>query len=294
MADEIEGELPEEAIAEDIEAGAEEVSQEEPSEAQEGDDPNNPGEDSDDFVELLIGDKAEKLSKAEIAQRMMLHADYTRKTQAVAEEKRVWEAQVGEARQAIAKELTDLKGWLEFKAAHTDPEPDFAAIAQEKGPAAAYQAELAWRKNQGQRDQARAIYDQIRQQEASQVQARFEAEVRREFPEWSDPIKARNDVTALYDVAQTYGYSRDEVLQTQDVRTLKALRDLAAYRSLQSKKPEIAAKVAQVQKQTPVRAAPDNASSLDRKIKELERQHKAAPSYETAAAISALRRQRTG
>ena len=283
MADEIEGGLPEEATVEEIEVGAEEVSQEEPAEAQEGDDPNNPGEDSDDFVELLIGDKAEKLSKAEIAQRMMLHGDYTRKTQALAEEKRGWETQVNEARQAIASELTELKSWLEFKAVHADPVPDFAALAAEKGPAAAYQAELQWRKEQGQREQAKTILEQIRHQETARVQASFEADVRREFPQWSDPVKANAELPALYDAARHYGFSRDEVLGTQDVRTLKILSDLARLRALDAKKPGIAAKVAEVQKQTPVRSAP--ASADGRKAADARKAFEKNPTIESAARL---------
>ena len=290
MLEEPEGGIPEEQPADVIEQTeiiAEPESQDDPEEAGEGDQ-SDPGADSEDLVEILLGDKTETLSKAEIAKRMMLHADYTRKTQEIAENVRQaasrehqWDADVALTRQAIASNLDQMKGWAEFFHANQPVAPDFVAMAKEKGPGVAYQAELAWRETQGKLDQARAMYDGIVTQQNETSKAEFVASIRRDFPEWRDQAVQTAETDAIHAVALAYGFSPNDVVATQDVRVLKALRDLARLTATQAKRPEIARKVADVMKTTPVRAAPANGDA--RRAQEGRRAFEKNPTADNAA-----------
>ena len=285
MLDETEGELPEEAIADDVEQGESDVdteSQDDP-EATEEADQSDPGEDSDDLVEILLGDKAEKLSKAEIAKRMMLHGDYTRKTQEAAEKGRQWEADVALTRQALASEISGLQEWLQFYQANQAPTPDFVAMAKEKGPGAAYQAELEWRGEQAKIDQAKAIHQDIQRQEFDRNQEAFARDLRRDFPEWNtDPVAMKGDIDAIYKVAADYGFAQGDIETTQDIRVLKVLRDAAKYRAMQDQKPGIARKIAAVMKTSPAKAAPEAGSSEARRAQEARRAFEQHPTAASA------------
>ena len=284
MLDENEGELPEEAIADDVEQIEDDVDtqSEDDADATEEADQDTLGEDPDNLVEILVGDKAEKLSKAEIAKRMMLHADYTRKTQEAAEKGRQWDADVALSRQAIASEISGLQEWLEFYQANQQAAPDFIAIAREKGPGAAYQAELEWKGEQVKIDQAKAIHQQIQRQEFDRNQEAFARDVRRDFPEWTDPVVMKGDIDAIYKVAADYGFAQGDIETTQDIKVLKVLRDAAKYRAMQDQKPEIARRVASVMKTSPAKAAPAQGSSEARRAQAAREAFRASPTIANA------------
>ena len=292
MADETNGELPEEAISGDddqdivAEEGAEEVSQEE-AEPQEGEE-TDPGEESEPAYTVTIDGEERQLSKSEIEKGLMLHKAFTQKTQALAEERRQWESAVAQAREALQREVEPLKGWLEFYQAQQAQEPDWDTMS----PAEEVLARRQWNKEAAKREQARTIYQQIQQQEMARQQEQFVAALYTEFPTWQDKTVMMREVGEIYTAAGHYGLTQDDVNQMMDPRAFKVLKDAAAYRALQGKKTEVQARVTEAPKKPPIRGQKSMATGLDQRIRDLEKKHRASPSFDTAAQISALRRQK--
>jgi hypothetical protein len=91
-------------VASEVEAT--EVEQEEPSlEAEAANDGNEPDSQADEpeFEELEVDGKLYKVPK-EIAPHVMKNADYTQKTQALAEQRRQWEENLAQERETIQRE----------------------------------------------------------------------------------------------------------------------------------------------------------------------------------------------
>ncbi len=129
-------------------------------------------------IEVEIDGQARRLTAAEVRDGILMRADYTRKTQDLADQRRAFEAE----RQQVD---TYLRQQLERLDQLEDPEPDWDTLYDED-PLGAPRIERDWRARQSQRHQAlqhRALHqEQARQQHLSQ-QAALLPEL---IPEWSD------------------------------------------------------------------------------------------------------------
>lgn len=204
----------------------------------EQDDEGDPEEEPSIELELSDG-KKRKLTASEVAEGVMLKADYTRKTMALADERR----QVEAAQSEIAGRMKQLEEALQVWAVPTEQEPNWAQLAAQMPPQEFNKARVQWEQRQRQAQAAREQFQALR---AEQFQEQRRAEQERLFeavPEWRDPAKFKAAATQIIDTGNKYGFSQEELAGVIDHRMLLVLRDAAAYRALQEGKPAVAKKV---------------------------------------------------
>jgi len=185
-------------------------------------------------------------------------ADYTRKTQAIAEARKQAEAEAyaaREERQRYAQTLEALDAQLRNL---QPPEIDWDRLYQENPVEWVRQREIqrtrqeqtAWVQSQ------RAALMQKQQQE-EQVQAEQTLEVERAklfeaLPEWRDVEKARAEKAKIVEYATgKLGFSVEEISDIYDARAVLALRKAMLFDELMSKRDQMRPKI--IQKAKPMR-----------------------------------------
>jgi hypothetical protein len=306
------GDEPKEAEAE-VEAKIEAPEEAEPDEAEEtdqsedeeGDEEEATSEDDEEAEEEPV-DEPQKLtvkvdgeevevSVDELKAGYSRQADYTRKTMALANERKQLEQ--------VQQELDGMRGqysavlevWKQQldTAIGDDNSPEVQALRQ-SNPAeyAARVAESHQRRDRlaaiVQEQQRLAQEDAMRDQEG--LKAIFKEEghlLMRALPEWQKPEAAKADREQMYSYAadlytlpdgQKVGFSPEELASVTDHRVLYALRDAARYRALQSRSKNVQQqpKRAAVKTATPG-AAKSKVSSksrnMDRDMKRFRQTH---------------------
>jgi len=227
----------------------------EPVEAQadEGPDEDSPEEAAADTVEAEDADEGqpEEAEAAEStpddesqaeddAEGKLRWADYTRKSQELAEIRRKTEAEAA----AIAAERQRLATLLQEYAVTPQQEPDWEALAQTYDAKDILMAKARWDKDQTKRQKAREEFTALQKREREATAAAEWDKLTSAVPEWRDPERFRADFTSLVQAASQYGITRDELDANLDHRVFLALKDAAAYRALQAKKTTVEKKVA--------------------------------------------------
>jgi hypothetical protein len=226
----------------------------------------------DKFVVKVNGEELE-VTKDELLRGYQREADYTRKTQKLAEERRMVESefqQVRAEREQYATVLVQLQQKLQEMA---PAEPDWERLEAEDPIEYARQWTHHQRKAQQlaavQQEQARL--DQLRQEESRksvQELLKKEAEaVREKIPEWKSPEKAKADGKALLEYGQSLGFSENELGEITDSRALLALYKAWQFDQMMSKKPQLQQKI----KKAPKMAAPGSANATSQKSSEINR-----------------------
>lgn len=180
-------------------------------------------------------------------------ADYTRKTQRLAEERKAFDADA-QAVRSERERYADLLEQLEHAVTQSQPqEPDWAAL-RAKDPAE-FAAQFA--EHQAAKEKMRAVQEErarVAQQEAAEQQVTraqaLQAEQDRLFaavPEWQDPDAAKKERADLLSYGQEAGFTQAELENVVDHRAVLMLRKAMLYDRLQSGK----AAVQQKAKKTP-------------------------------------------
>jgi hypothetical protein len=186
-------------------------------------------------------------------------ADYTRKTQAIAEARKQAEAEAAlarEERQRYAQTLEALDASLKQL---QPPEIDWDRLYQENPVEWVRQREIARSR------QEQAAWVQAQKQalvEKQQTEERIEAEKTLEsersklleaLPEWRDADKARAEKAKIVSYAtEKLGFSVDEVSDIYDARAVVALRKAMLFDELMSKRDQMRPKI--MQKAKPMKA----------------------------------------
>ena len=170
--------------------------------------------------------------------------DYTRKTQALAEQRKSVEAEQEQARQERAYYAQMLQV-LQQQLAQTNTEPDWDSLYQENPTEWVRQREL-WRDRQ---DKARAVEaEQARlaamqeQENGKARQAKLAEEAQKlieAIPDWKDAKRAGEERTKLVETARKVGFTDEELGSIVDHRALVVLRKAALYDELMGKKSQI-------------------------------------------------------
>lgn len=257
---------PEEA-KDDAEATAEEADEEESSSAEQAAD-----EDSDE-VATEDEDQAEEQAKTSIefdgktleipkgtppelveaVQKLGndLKADYTRKTQAVAEEKKVIESakqrtmadfqQLQQSQQALAQMAQALIGAEpDLSLAQTDPH----SYLVQKG---LYEQRVnQFRALMQQNDQLQQHQQQELQAKQAEFQQEQAAQLLKAMPELQQPEKFQAFRAKAIDAGSKYGFTPEEVAGVTDHRMALVLRDLAKFHAQQKQVGEVKTKLQNV------------------------------------------------
>jgi len=210
----------------------------------------------------------------ELIKSYQLGTDYTKKSQAVAEERKAVEAE----RQAVqeAKALRDQYAQrLEMLETMLQPqETENLDYLKETDPIgyAVKVAEMAQREKQ--LAQVQAERQRIAQQQEQDRQMQMQSLVREEMqkltaaiPEFADPAKGetiRNDIRAF---GKQLGFSDQELAAVYDSRAVLTLYKAMQYDKLMASKPEVTKKVSQA----PKAIKPGVAQSRDTNVEELKK-----------------------
>ena len=193
----------------------------------------------------------------ELMQGYQLGADYTKKTQELAENRKAVEA---EARAIIeAKQVRDtyaqrLQAIEQFLTSGQDSSEDLAAM-KENDPIgyAVKVAELTEKKEQ--LAQVRAEQQRIAQQQQAEQQQEMDKFVQQEatklsqvLPEFSDPTKGEQIRNEIRNYGKSVGFTDNELSQVYDSRHVLMLHKAMMYDKLQKSKPAVNKKVAQAPK----------------------------------------------
>lgn len=258
-SDEVESAEPQdetEEPSEDVESEEEEGEEEEPI--------------NDKFVVKVDGKELE-VSKDELLRGYQREADYTRKTQKLAEERRMVESEFQQVR-GEREQYAQILGQLQQKLQEFEPvEPDWNELEANDPIEYARQ----WTTHQRRVQQQAAIQQEqqrlntARQEELrKQMQSVLVSETARlkdAIPEWKSADVAKTEGKALIEYGQKLGFSEQELGSITDSRALVALRKAWKYDDMMSKRPELQAKI----KKAPRMIAPGSTGSVSSKTGEL-------------------------
>jgi hypothetical protein len=233
--DDVAGLLGDEIEDEEIEASGEEE--------QEGDDLQSDEPEEDDSEVVEIEGKSYKVPK-ELKDMVLMHKDYTQKTQAVAEQRRAVDerAQALESRERIMAQTFDKA--VEFRDVQnrlTQYEKiDWQSLA-EQDPAQATRLNIAYQQLQREAQtkwnalqQANSQAEQLTQEQRQQQLVQAEQDLKARLPNFG-PQLAEKIVTTAKD---SYGFTPQELEGLTDARHVHVLHDAMKWRELQAQKPK--------------------------------------------------------
>jgi hypothetical protein len=258
-ADEGENEQQEASDVEEVLEAADSESAAESEEQTEGDeDAEEAPQQSQTFRVKVDGEEVE-VPLDELLKGYSRTADYTRKTQAIAEARKQAEAEAAaarEERQRYAQTLAALEGTLKTL---QPPDIDWDRLYQENPVEWVRQRELA-RSRQEQaawvQAQKQALVQKQQAEEKIEAEKTLEAErskLLEALPEWRDADKARTEKAKIVSYAtEKLGFSVEEISDIYDARAVLALRKAMMFDELMSKRDQMRPRI--IQKTKPMKA----------------------------------------
>ena len=250
------------AIEEEVDQGEEEVVADDYMEAQdEGDeevevDEEDLEEEAQYYTVKAAGEE-KQVTLDELMQGYQLGADYTKKTQEVAEQRKAVEAElkaVEEAKQVRDTYAQRLQAIEQFLTSGEDSPEDLAAM-KENDPIgyAVKVAELTEKKEQ--LAQVKAEQQRLAQQQQAEQQQYMAKHVQQEaqklsqvLPEFSDPAKGEQIRNEIRNYGKSIGFTDQELSQVYDSRHVLTLHKAMMYDKLQKSKPNVTKKVSKAPK----------------------------------------------
>lgn len=260
---------------------------------EEGEEDEDSDEDEPVYRVKMAGEERE-ITQSELIKLAQQGADYTKKSQQVAEERKRLEAEakiVEEARkerEEYSNRLQALQQYLEQNA----PREDDLEYLKENDPIgyAVKVAELTQKKEQ--MAAVRAEQERLaamQQAEEVQQQRSYIAQqaqlVSQLIPEYADAQKGESLRKELRAYAKSIGYTDEEVNSVYDARTVKALYDAMQYAKLQQAKPGVTKKVSQAPKAMKAGSVKSNKQSNGEQVKRNKAQLKQSGRVRDAAKI---------
>lgn len=227
------------------------------------------------FVVKVDGKEIE-VPKEELIRGYQREADYTRKTQKLAEERKLVESEFQQVR-GEREQYAQVLGQLQQKLQEFEPqEPDWNRLEVEDPTEYARQ----WTSHQRRQQQRYAVQaEQSRLQQLYQVESQKQIQnvlaqetaiLKEKIPEWSSPEKAKAEGKALLEYGQNLGFSEQELNSISDSRALLALHKAWKYDQMMSKRPEFQAKI----KKAPKMVSSGSAGSVSSKSSDINNARK--------------------
>jgi hypothetical protein len=223
-------------------------------------------EDEDDADEVVqaaeqtyrvrVGDEEMDVPLSELTNSYMRQSDYTRKTQQVAEQRKVAEAEL-EAVLADRQRYADQLVALEQALSQQEPSQEYWDTLYNSDPMEyTRQRDLA-RDRKDATEQLKAEQARVQQEQVAQMQAAAQKRLAEEqerlpqlIPEWLDQDVAAKEKSAVVTYAQRQGYSQQELEGVSDARAVMMIRKAMLYDELMDKKSVAQKKARQAPKMT--------------------------------------------
>lgn len=248
-----------ESVEEEVSEGEEEVVAEDMEAQDEGEEEAEVEEEDleTQYYTVKAAGEEKQVTLDELMQGYQLGADYTKKTQEVAEQRKAVEAErraVEEAKQVRDTYAQRLQAIEQFLTSGEDSPEDLAAM-KENDPIgyAVKVAELTEKKEQ--LAQVRAEQQRLAQQQQAEQQQSMAQMVQQEatklsqvLPEFSDPTKGEQLRSEIRNYGKSVGFTDQELAQVYDSRHVLMLHKAMQYDKLQKSKPNVKKKVAEAPK----------------------------------------------
>jgi hypothetical protein len=193
--------------------------------------------------------------------------DYTRKTQALAEESKAEKAAIAAARDEYLGKLQAVQQIIEANQPRVDQSLRYSNPAEWSAQMLQHQQWAEQRRGvalEAERLNAEQALEEARGRQSLAVQ---EAEkLLSAIPEWKDPATAKAETAKLREYGQSIGFSDAELDDVFDHRAVRVLRDAMAYRDLVAKSGKVRSTVEarKVAKPGTATAAPSKSQDLQR------------------------------
>lgn len=257
----VEAEANEEVVEEVDESGEEEVVADESMEAQDEGEEEAEVEEEEleeaQYYTVKAAGEEKQVTLDELMQGYQLGADYTKKTQEVAEQRKAIEAEqkaIEEAKQVRDAYAQRLQAMEQFLSQGQDTPEDLAQL-KENDPIgfAEKVAEMTLKKEQIA--QVKAEQDRIAQQQQAEQQQNMAKFVQQEanklsqvLPEFSDKAKGEQLRNEIRNYGKSVGFTDQELAQVYDSRHVIMLHKAMQYDKLQKSKPAVTKKVSKAPK----------------------------------------------
>ena len=206
------------------------------------------GDDSPKYVVKVDGKEFE-ITEEELLQGYQRQADYTRKTQQLAEQRRALDAE----RDATIPALKNALAYFALPQ-NSEPKPEQFPGKPDQF-VSAYQK---WQVGKEQQVKAQEILKAITDEETKRVLAKEADLLRSAIPEWQDETVRQAEIKGILEVAtERYGFTPEEISEATDHRLFVLLRD-AARASVLEKKPILLKR----KTETPVKMEPGQKKPL--------------------------------
>ncbi len=209
---------------------------------QDGDDP--PAEPDDDEALLTLMDdegNEVKVTREEDRKSYMRQSDYTRKTQALAEERREVTQQKEAVTSARERYVEGLKR-IEAALGEATTEPDWDKVRNEN-PDQLAELHAEWKIRQDRLAEVRQAREAEEERKAGEDRERYreylrgeQQKLRERFPEFNDTEKGKELLRNLHEAGRKYDYSQEEVEALNDSRSVRVLHDAMKWQQLMAKK----------------------------------------------------------
>lgn len=256
--DEPDGAAQDEVTQETPEAAAERIAAEEAGANQEADAEGEQGDtyDENETVTVMIDGKPVELTKAQIAEAKkgeLRQADYTRKTQEAAEQRKAAEAEKAQARAQREQYAQQLQQVLAANQFHDQQAQQWTPEAIEADPIGYMQFKHAADARAVQNQQAQAQLQEIQQQEqqerqqaARDHQAQQLEAIRAKLPAWKDEAVMKAEIGEIKQWLFGQGFTDNDLAGMQDHRMVLLARSAMQHEKLLTRAKDTAQKVAKV------------------------------------------------
>jgi len=262
-------------------------------EEQQQDDENEEEPEPSEFTVKVDGQEI-TVTLDELKSGYSRQADYTRKSQQLAEQRRAVEQEAAAARAEREHYQRTLQQMQQQLAAQQEQEPDWDRLYAEN-PTEAPRIERQWRVRKEQ--QERLVQEQqrvmaLQQQEQAEQLRQYVEENRQKLPElipeWTDPKVATQERTGIRDTLLESGFADEEIAQIYDARVMPLVRDAWLYRQQKAKREALRpAAPKKGPKPAAPRAASSPAESKQKSIRSQRQRLRQTGSVDDAAAILA-------
>ncbi len=275
------------------------------SEAEEAEDEpaeNSPDSDEDEAesisdeeptITIELDGKNVALTKKEIQEGYLRLSDYTRKTQALAADKKQFASELETAKQQSEVYAQLLPALVQRMQAMMPQPPDKSLI--HSNPSAYLEQKEAYEEALGDLQAAQSEHQRLQSEDTEKQQRKLQAYVAENaskltelIPEWKDQKAYERDKPKVRDYLRSVGFSDGEIDQAYDARLVKLAADGMRWRDLRNSKPRPVAPSTD----KPLRPMPPPAQPVARKSREsMEARKRLASSgrvEDAALAIKAL------
>ena len=245
--DDAEDDAPVEAVTAEDEDDQDEVADEDDDDSEEA---------SIDYYTVKVDGDEVDVTADELIAGYQRQGDYTRKTQAVAEDRKAVEGErqqfaqaqqeLHQMREHLATRLQQAEEMLQTGAG--EPEPNWDQLRDEDPLEYMVQRDRfrdrqeQQRQVQQEQEALQAQQNHVAQQQRAQHLQSEQAALLEGIPEWRDEAMAAKEKSALVTYAQQSGFSEYELANASDSRAVIALRKAMLYDALQDETPKARAK----------------------------------------------------